>query len=210
MTEALQRKMEVQSGVQQLEPHPLGSPQSGANQQSELDDRQTDASGRPSADNLSKDAQPASLKDDKKQPSAAVRAYHSSKAAAMSPSLGSNWTTGGSGGQGARSGPSFTRASLQHYLSHHPQHPHHHPQSSHTSYAYCPAHAAVSTAEFFFLCVTSCLSVSSSLSVTLISYSLIPPFTAARPYGCDVATGVDGGHSRLIIFAISADAPQCI
>lgn len=58
--------MEVQSGVQQPEPHPLGSPRSGANQQNELDDRQTDASGRPSADNHSKDAQPASQKDDKK------------------------------------------------------------------------------------------------------------------------------------------------
>lgn len=58
--------MEVQSGVQQPEPHPLGSPRSGANQQNELDDRQTDASGRPSADNHSEDAQPASQKDDKK------------------------------------------------------------------------------------------------------------------------------------------------
>ncbi len=103
------------------------------------------------------------------QPSAAVRGYHSSKAAATSPSLGSNWTTGSSGGQGARSGPSFTRASLQHYLSHHQQHPHHHPQSSHTSYTYCPAHTAVSTAEFFFLCVPRCLSVSSNISVALIS-----------------------------------------
>lgn len=141
MTEALQRKMEVQSGVQQPEPRPLGSPRSGANQQNELDDRQADAGGRPSADNHSKDAQPASQKDDKK-PSAAVRGYHSSKAATMSPSLGSSWTTGSSGGQGTRSGPSFTRASLQHYLSHHQQHPHH--QSTHTSYAYCPAHTAVS------------------------------------------------------------------
>lgn len=58
--------MEVQSGVQQPEPRPLGSPRSGANQENEFDDRQTDASGRPSADNHSKDAQPASQKDDKK------------------------------------------------------------------------------------------------------------------------------------------------
>ncbi|KAL7382735.1 hypothetical protein ABVT39_027063 [Epinephelus coioides] len=122
--------MEVQSGVQQPEPRPLGSPRSGANQENEFDDRQTDASGRPSADNHSKDAQPASQKDDKK-PSAAVRGYHSSKTAA----------TGSSGGQGAWSGPSFTRTNLQHYLSHHQQHPHH-SQSPHTSYAYCPAHTA--------------------------------------------------------------------
>ncbi|XP_049457710.1 RNA-binding motif, single-stranded-interacting protein 3 isoform X1 [Epinephelus fuscoguttatus] len=122
--------MEVQSGVQQPEPRPLGSPRSGANQENEFDDRQTDASGRPSADNHSKDAQPASQKDDKK-PSAAVRGYHSSKAAA----------TGSSGGQGAWSGPSFTRTNLQHYLSHHHQQPHH-SQSPHTSYAYCPAHTA--------------------------------------------------------------------
>ncbi|TDH03959.1 hypothetical protein EPR50_G00147380 [Perca flavescens] len=58
--------MEVQRGVQQPKPHPVGSPRSGANQQNECDDRQTDASGRPSADNHSKDAQPASQKDDKK------------------------------------------------------------------------------------------------------------------------------------------------
>lgn len=67
MTEALVRKMEVQSGVQQPETHSLGSPGSGANQQNELDDdRQRDASGRPSANNHSKDAQPANQKDDKK------------------------------------------------------------------------------------------------------------------------------------------------
>ncbi|XP_059206696.1 RNA-binding motif, single-stranded-interacting protein 3 isoform X2 [Centropristis striata] len=123
--------MEVQSGVQQPEPRPLGSPRSGANQQNDFDDRQTDASGRPSADNHSKDAQPASQKDDKK-PSAAVRGYHNSKAAA----------SGSSGGQGSWSGPSFTRTSLQHYLSHHQQHPHHHPQSTHSSFAYCPPHTA--------------------------------------------------------------------
>ncbi|TKS88368.1 hypothetical protein D9C73_023202 [Collichthys lucidus] len=65
---ALQRKMEVQSGVQQPETRPLGSPRSGANQQNETDDRPTDASGRHSADNHSKDAQEASQKDDKKEP----------------------------------------------------------------------------------------------------------------------------------------------
>lgn len=64
--QAVQRKMEVQGGVQQLEPRPLGSPRSGANQQNELDDRQTDDSGRPSADNHSKDVQPTSQIDDKK------------------------------------------------------------------------------------------------------------------------------------------------
>ncbi|KAM7384484.1 hypothetical protein PAMA_011707 [Pampus argenteus] len=57
--------MEVQSGVQQPEPRPLASPQSGANQQDELDDRQTDASGRSSTDNLSKDAQPATQNNDR-------------------------------------------------------------------------------------------------------------------------------------------------
>ncbi|XP_071384133.1 CUGBP Elav-like family member 3-B, partial [Centroberyx affinis] len=138
--------MEVQSGIQQPEPLPLGSPRSGANQQSESEDRQTDASARPSADSHSKDPQPASQKDDKK-PSAAVRGYHSSKTAAMSPSLGSQWTT--SGGQGAWSGPSFPRTSLHHYPSHqqHHQHQHQHQhhqhhQSTHASYAYCPAHTA--------------------------------------------------------------------
>ncbi|XP_025757894.1 RNA-binding motif, single-stranded-interacting protein 3 isoform X4 [Oreochromis niloticus] len=60
--------MEVQSGVQQPEPCPLGSPRSGADQQNEMDDRQLDAGGRPSTDNHSKDAQPATQKDDKKQP----------------------------------------------------------------------------------------------------------------------------------------------
>lgn len=58
--------MEVQSGVQQPDPCPLGSPRSGANQQNEADDRETDASGRPSTDNHSKEAQPATQKDDKK------------------------------------------------------------------------------------------------------------------------------------------------
>ncbi|KAI4818378.1 hypothetical protein KUCAC02_011721 [Chaenocephalus aceratus] len=58
--------MEVQSGAQQPEPRPLDSPRSGANQQDEYDDRQTDASGRPSADMHSTDAQPESQKDDQK------------------------------------------------------------------------------------------------------------------------------------------------
>ncbi|XP_034066212.1 RNA-binding motif, single-stranded-interacting protein 3 isoform X1 [Gymnodraco acuticeps] len=64
--------MEVQSGAQQPEPRPLYSPRSGANQQDEYDDRQTDASVRPSADMHSTDAQPESQKDDQK-PSAAGR-----------------------------------------------------------------------------------------------------------------------------------------
>lgn len=96
------------------------------------------------------------------QPSAAVRGYHSSKASAMSPSLGSNWTSGSGGGQVSRSYPSVPRASLQHYLSQQ----HHHPPSTHTSYAYCPAHTAVSTADFLFLPVAlsplTCLSRSCS------------------------------------------------
>lgn len=58
--------MEVQSGVQQLEPRPLGSPRSGANQQNEFDDIRTDDAGGPSADNHSKDVQPARETDDKK------------------------------------------------------------------------------------------------------------------------------------------------
>nr|XP_019958004.1 PREDICTED: RNA-binding motif, single-stranded-interacting protein 3-like isoform X1 [Paralichthys olivaceus] len=130
--------MEVQSGIQPAEPHPLGSPRSGANQQNALDDRQTDAGGGPSSDNPSTDVQPAGQRDDKK-PSAAVRGYHSSKAAAMNSNLASSWTTGSSAGQGAWSGPSFNHASLQQYLSHQQQ-PHHHHQS--TSYAYCSAHTA--------------------------------------------------------------------
>lgn len=98
------------------------------------------------------------------QPSAAVRGYHSSKAAAAS---------GSSGGQGSWSGPSFTRTNLQHYLSHHQQHPHHHPQSQHTSYAYCPAHTAVSTAHFLMsLCCSHLSEHFSALSVFLISLSL--------------------------------------
>ncbi|KAF3834026.1 hypothetical protein F7725_025230 [Dissostichus mawsoni] len=104
--------MEVQSGAQQPEPRPLDSPRSGANQQDEYDDRQTDASGRPSADTHSTDAQPESQEDDQKQ-SAAGRGYHSSKAAA----------TGSRGGHGAWSGPSFTHTSLQNYLSNQQHHP---------------------------------------------------------------------------------------
>uniref|UniRef100_A0A3Q1JAE5 RRM domain-containing protein n=1 Tax=Anabas testudineus TaxID=64144 RepID=A0A3Q1JAE5_ANATE len=130
--------MEVQSGAQQLEPHPLASSRSGASQQNELDDGQTDASGRPFADTHSKETQPSGKKDDKK-PSAAVRGYHTSKPAAMSPSLSSNWVTVSSDGQGAWSGTTFTRGSVQHYLAHQ-QHPHHHHQTTHTSYSYCSAH----------------------------------------------------------------------
>nr|XP_020453098.1 RNA-binding motif, single-stranded-interacting protein 3 isoform X3 [Monopterus albus] len=141
---ALQRKMEVHSGVQKPEPHPLGSPPSGANQQNELDDGQMDAGGSPSSENHSEDVQPPSKRDDKK-PSAAVKGYHSSKAAAMSPGLGSSWATGSSASQGAWSSPSFACASLQHYLSYQP-HPHHRHQCMHTSYASCPVHTAQSYA----------------------------------------------------------------
>lgn len=140
-----ERKMEVQSGVQQPDPCALGSPRSGANQQNEADGGQEDASGRNSTDR--KDTQPALQKDDRK-PSAAVRGYHSSKTATMSPSLGSSWSSGSGGGQGNWSGPSLNRSSLQHYISHHHQHPHHHSQSTHTSYAYCLAHTSVSTKDF--------------------------------------------------------------
>lgn len=144
------------------------------------------------------------------QPSTAVRAYHSSKTAAMSPSLGSSWTTGSTGGQGARSGPSFARGSLQHYLSHQQQHPHHHSLSTHTSYAYCPTHAAVSTADFFFLRVTRCLSASYSLCA-LISYSSIPPGTAASRSGCDLAAGASGQYLRFHQMHHSAfeKCPRC-
>lgn len=63
---ALQRNMEVQSGVKQPEPRALGSPRSGANQQNEFDDGQPDDSGRTSTDNHGKDVLPASQTDDKK------------------------------------------------------------------------------------------------------------------------------------------------
>lgn len=69
--------MEVQGGVQQLEPRPLGSPRPGPSQQHEADDRQTD---RPSADSHGKDAQPASQKDDKK---VSALAYLCTSAAAV-------------------------------------------------------------------------------------------------------------------------------
>ncbi|TNN59991.1 hypothetical protein EYF80_029833 [Liparis tanakae] len=55
--------MDIQSGVQQPEPRPFGSPLSGANQHNESDDRQTDASGGSSADSRSEDVQPANQKD---------------------------------------------------------------------------------------------------------------------------------------------------
>lgn len=58
--------MEVQSGVQHKEPRPLGSPPSGANQQDEQDDSQTDAGGRASSDSHSKDSEAASHKDDRR------------------------------------------------------------------------------------------------------------------------------------------------
>lgn len=64
--QALQRKMEVQSGVQQPEPRPLDSPGSGAAQQNQMNDRQMDASGRTSSDDGSKDAHPSTQRDDKK------------------------------------------------------------------------------------------------------------------------------------------------
>lgn len=67
------------------------------------------------------------------QVNAAMRGYHS-----LSPSPGSHWIA--SGGQGVWSGASFTRKSLQHYLSHH-----HHP--SYATYAYCLAHTTVSTGQ---------------------------------------------------------------
>lgn len=103
------------------------------------------------------------------QPSAAVRGYHTSKPAAMSPSLSSNWVTVSSDGQGAWSGTT-TRGSVQHYLAHQ-QHPHHHHQTTHTSYSYCSAHTPVSTADFFFLILRVIL----SLLTCLLSSFRIPP-----------------------------------
>lgn len=109
------------------------------------------------------------------QPSAEVRGYHTSKPAAMSPSLGSNWVTASGGGQAAWSGTSFSRGSLQHYLPHQ-QHPHHHHQSTHTSYSYCSAHTPVSTADFLIVILILSLITCShpaeyfhTLSSTLIS-----------------------------------------
>ncbi|KAM8841456.1 RNA-binding motif, single-stranded-interacting protein 3 isoform 2-T2 [Spinachia spinachia] len=55
--------MDVQSGVRQPEPRPSSSPRSWANRQNEFNNRQTDASGRSSADSQSKEAQPANQKD---------------------------------------------------------------------------------------------------------------------------------------------------
>lgn len=55
----IQRRMEVPSDVQQLEPHPLASPCSGANQQDEAEDRQAGDSDEASTDELSQDVQPA-------------------------------------------------------------------------------------------------------------------------------------------------------
>lgn len=88
------------------------------------------------------------------QPSAAVRGYHSSNAATTSPSLGSSWIFDSSAGQGPRSGSSFARANVQHYLSHHQQHLHHPPEPTHTGYTYCTAHTAVSRAYIFFIDAT--------------------------------------------------------
>lgn len=95
------------------------------------------------------------------QPSTAVRGYRSSKPV-VSPSLGSSWTSGSSGGQGARG--------LQHYLSHHQEHLHHHPQSTHTSYAYCPAHPAVSTPSFS-ASLWACMWLSEYFSLILLLVS---------------------------------------
>ncbi|CAL8295178.1 unnamed protein product [Merluccius merluccius] len=63
---AVLRKMEVQSGVQQLEPLPPDAafPPSGANQRSECEEGHVDTGA--SADSHSKDTPPASQRDDKK------------------------------------------------------------------------------------------------------------------------------------------------
>lgn len=55
----LQRKMEVPSDVQQLEPHPLGPLWSEANQQDDTVDRQEGDSDKAFTDELSEDVQPA-------------------------------------------------------------------------------------------------------------------------------------------------------
>lgn len=62
----IQRRMEVPSDVQQLEPHPLASPWSGANQQDEAEDRQAGDSDEASTDELSQDVQPADQTADNK------------------------------------------------------------------------------------------------------------------------------------------------
>ncbi|XP_075995364.1 RNA-binding motif, single-stranded-interacting protein 3 isoform X2 [Genypterus blacodes] len=122
--------MEVKSGTQQPDAQPLGSPGSGAIQQSELEDGQPGASSRPSADSHSKDAQPGTERDDK-MVNATPRGYRS-----VSPSPGPRWTTNGA---------CYSRKSLHYYLSnqqqrHHYHHYQHHQHPSHPSYAYCQAH----------------------------------------------------------------------
>uniref|UniRef100_A0A3B3D983 RNA binding motif single stranded interacting protein 3 n=1 Tax=Oryzias melastigma TaxID=30732 RepID=A0A3B3D983_ORYME len=114
--------MEVQSAAQQQESCPLDAPRAGHGQHSEVNDRQMDASSRPSTDNHSKDTKPASQRDDAK-PSAAVRGYHSGKAAG--PSFGAG-----------RSGHAVTRTGLQHCMSQYPQHP----VCTQTGYNYCTGH----------------------------------------------------------------------
>lgn len=94
------------------------------------------------------------------QPGAAMRGYRSSKAATLNPSLGSGWPGAGSGGQGSRS--------LQHYLSQQQQQQHLHHQSTHTSYAYCPAHTAVSAG--CLLPSRLSMSLSASLGMFLCLY----------------------------------------
>nr|XP_046218424.1 RNA-binding motif, single-stranded-interacting protein 3-like isoform X1 [Oncorhynchus gorbuscha]XP_046218425.1 RNA-binding motif, single-stranded-interacting protein 3-like isoform X1 [Oncorhynchus gorbuscha] len=118
--------MDIQSGIQMaMETLPSSPQQSGTHQQSEPEDGQTEGSARPTADNHSKDTQPAAGHQDDK-PSAAVRGYHSSKTAMSPAGFSSQWT---SGVQEAWSGHtvSYPRASL-HYPAHHP---------THASYAYC-------------------------------------------------------------------------
>ncbi|XP_036826587.1 RNA-binding motif, single-stranded-interacting protein 3 isoform X2 [Oncorhynchus mykiss] len=120
--------MDIQSGIQMaVETLPCSPQQSGTHQQSEPEDGQTEGSARPTADNHSKDTQPAAGHQDDK-PSAAVRGYHSSKTAMSPAGFSSQWT---SGVQEAWSGHtvSYPRASL-HYPAHH-----HHP--THASYGYC-------------------------------------------------------------------------
>ncbi|XP_052327851.1 RNA-binding motif, single-stranded-interacting protein 3-like isoform X1 [Oncorhynchus keta] len=128
--------MDIRSGIQKaVEPFPTSLPsspqQSGAHQQSEPEDSQADRSARPTADNHSKDTQPAAGHRDDKKPSAAVRGYHSSKTAMSPASFSSQWN---SSVQGACSGHSvsYPCASLQY-----PAHLHHH-----TSYAYCQGQPA--------------------------------------------------------------------
>lgn len=96
------------------------------------------------------------------QPGAAMRGYRSSKAATLNPSLGSGWPGASGGGQGSRS--------LQHYLSQQQQQQHLHHQSTHTSYAYCPAHTAVSAGCL----LSSPLSMSLSAALRMF-FRLYPP-----------------------------------